>query len=582
MSTQPDIIVRNGTVVDGSGRDPFIADVAVQAGRICGVGRIRERGIEEIDASGLLVTPGFVDIHTHYDAQAMWDERLQPSSGHGVTTVVMGNCGVGFAPCRARDRERLVRLMEGVEDIPGVVMAEGLSWEWETYPEYLAAVEKRRHDINLASYLPHSPLRVYVMGERAAAGEPATAEDIAQMADITREAMQAGALGFASSRTLFHRSSDGELIPTLDAGEAELRAIARAMQSAGAGILQIADDYKNYTDLAGAFALLKGVARDSGRLLSLPMGQNHAQPQRWRELLALIEQANAEGVNVNAQVMPRGIGLLFGLELSSHAFCLSPSYQAIAHLPLAERIQRMRDPVMKSRLLSEATAPNSQVLVGFTRSFEGMFEVSEPLDYEPLPGSSIGARAAREGIAPLELAYEILLRHGGEAALYLPFANYAHGNLDVVRELLRHKHVRLGLGDGGAHCGIICDASYPTFLLSYWTRDRVRGERLEIPQVVRAMSRDTAEVVGLLDRGLIAPGYVADLNVIDYDSLHLHGPKLSFDLPAGGRRLTQRADGYVATIVSGKVVYRDGNATGALPGELVRGQRRDCGASRAA
>lgn len=573
MSARPDIIIRNGMIVDGTGGEPYSGDVAISGDRIAAVGTIDGCADEEIDASGLLVTPGFVDIHTHYDGQAIWEDRLFPSSGHGVTTVLMGNCGVGFAPCRAEDRERLIELMEGVEDIPGAVMAEGLTWAWESYPEYLDAVEARPHDINLASNLPHSALRVYVMQERAVAGEQATPADLARMSALTREAMEAGALGFASSRTLFHRSSSGDVIPTLDAGEEELLAIARAVQASGDCILQIASDYKNFSDLEGEFSLIKRVAGATDRLLTLPMAQTHGNPEGWRDLMALIEQANAEGMRVTGQVLPRGIGMLLGVELSMHPFSLCPSYQAIHNLPVADRLVRMRDPALRAQIVGEAPADPTVPLLAFTRKFEGMFEIGNPLDYEPPLESSIAARAARMGVTPEELAYDLMVEREDHVALFMPFANYAHGNLDVVLELFRHKDVVLGLGDGGAHYGVICDASYSTFLLSHWTRDRTRGERLSVPEVVKALTSVTAAMIGLNDRGLLAPGYKADINIIDHAGMKLHSPKIAFDLPAGGKRLTQMADGFVATIVNGEIVYRDGVATGALPGRLVRGRQ---------
>ncbi len=568
---QHDLVIRGGTIVDGLGGEPFVGDVAVDGGKIVAVGPNLGAGRKEIEAQGLLVTPGFVDIHTHYDGQVIWENRLSPSSGHGVTTALMGNCGVGFAPARTQDHRKLIQLMEGVEDIPGVVMTEGLTWDWESYPEYLDAVAARPHDINIASYLPHAPLRVYVMGDRAAAGEKATPEDIARMAELTAEAIDAGAMGFATSRTLFHRSSSGDKIPTLDAAEEELTAIAAAMQARGKGILQIATDYNAGTDLEGEFAMLQRIAGGTDRALTLPMAQIHSNPQQWRDLLGLIEKGNAQGVKITAQALPRGIGLLFGLELSAHPFCLTPSYQAIEHLPLAERLERMRDPELRARMISEQPVEGASPLTAFVDRYENMFEMGNPLNYEPDPKNSIASRAERLGVSPQNLAYDLLLAHEGHATFFMPFANYADGNLDTALEMFRHPNLVPGLGDGGAHYGIICDASYTTFLLSYWTRDRQRGERMRVPEVVKAMSHDTAAMIGLDDRGVIAPGYNADINVIDYDNLALHAPKVAFDLPAGGRRLTQRAEGFVATIVNGQVVYRNGVPTGALPGELVRG-----------
>jgi N-acyl-D-aspartate/D-glutamate deacylase len=569
-----DVLIRNGTVVDGLGADPFAADVAVSSGRIVAVGsNLTGSGAEEFDADGLLVTPGFVDIHTHYDAQVIWESRLSPSSDHGVTTVVMGNCGVGFAPCRPADRQRLIQLMEGVEDIPGVVMAEGLTWEWESYPEYLHAVGSRPHDINIGSYLPHAPLRVYVMGERAAAGELSTAADRARMAELTGEAMRAGALGFASSRSLFHKSSSGDAICTLDADEAELTQIAAATRDHGDGILQVAVDFANGRNAADEFSLLERVARSADRKMTLPIAQLHTDPEGWRNTVARICRANETGARMGAQALPRGIGMLFGLNLSAHPFFLKPSYRAIAHLPISEQVVRMREPGLRARILGEDSIPYPLPVANTLNLFDGMFEVGEPFDYEPSLDDSIAARAAAMGLSPAALAYDLLISHDGGPAIFLPFANYAAGNLDAAMEMFRHPCIVPGLGDGGAHYGIICDASYTTFLLSYWTRDRRRGERLWLPEVIRAISHDTAELVGLNDRGVVAPGYNADLNIIDYDNLRLNAPHVAFDLPKGGRRLKQSAQGYVATIVNGVVVYRNGSPTGALPGALVRGRK---------
>ena len=480
---------------------------------------------------------------------------------------------MGFAPCRAQDRERLTKLMEGVEDIPEVVLTEGLTWEWETYPEYLAAVNARPHDINIASFLPHSALRVYVMGERAAAGEVATPDDLARMAEVTGEAMKSGAIGFSTSRTIYHRSSTGDLVPTLEATEDELMAIAQAIEVAGDGVLQIANDYKDATDIPGEFALMVRVTQATGRRLIMPTTQSHSRPDEWRTIISLVEQANRNGVTVRAQIIPRAIGMLFGLELSMHPFSLSPTYLGFKDLPVAGRVDRMRDPGVRAQLLEEVPEDTSIPMFTFIRCFDRMFEMDDPLDYEPPLEASMEARAAALGIDPLELAYDLLLKHEGHAAFYAPLSNYGYGNLDPSYEMLQHKDFVLGLGDGGAHLGAICDASYTTFMLTHWTRDRRRGPKIGVAQAIRALTSVTAETVGLLDRGRLAPGYNADVNIIDYDRLTLHAPKVAFDLPAGGRRLTQKADGYVATIVNGIIVYRGGNATGALPGELVRGIR---------
>lgn len=570
---QYDIVIRNGTIVDGLGGEPRVGDIAIRDGLIERVGIVSGSGQEEMDASGLLVTPGFVDIHTHFDAQAIWESRMSPASEHGVTTVVFGNCGVGFAPCRERDRDGLISLMEGVEDIPEVVMAEGLTWEWESYPEFLDAVASRPHDVNLASYLPHAPLRLYVMGDRASAGEVATAEDRAEMARITAEAMDAGALGFATSRSLFHRSKTGEPICTQDAEEAELLDIALAMGEPGNGILQVAVDFGGSRSLDEEFGILSRVATTSGHPMTLPVAELHSNRNLWRDIMGKISDANTNGSQISAQALPRGIGIIYGLDCSAHPFFLKPSYREIAELPVAERIAAMRDPARRAQIIAEDPIEYHLPIAATLDKFEGMYEICNPIDYEPVPESSIAARSAVLGISPAALAYDILLAHGGEPALYMPFANYASGNLDVALEMFRHPDIRLGLGDGGAHYAVICDASYPTFLLSHWVRDRVRGERLALPEVIRALSHDTAKTVGLNDRGVLAPGYAADINLINFDAMRLHSPRVSHDLPKGGRRLTQRAEGYVATIVNGVVTYRNGVATGSLPGHLVRGRQ---------
>lgn len=575
-----DLIIRGGMIVDGRGGPPFVGDVAVIADRIVAVGTVPGTAREEIAADGLLVTPGFVDVHTHFDAQAIWESRMSPSSEHGVTTVVMGNCGVGFAPCRPEDRAALIELMEGVEDIPGVVMADGLTWEWQSYPEYLDAVASRHHDINLASYLPHAPLRLFVMGERARSGEPATAADRARMAELAREAMAAGALGFATSRSLFHKSASGEPICTLDAEEAELVAIAQAVGDGGDGIVQVAVDFGGARSIEEEFTTLENVAKASQRPMSLPIAEMHGNPNLWRDIMSRIGRANASGASMGAQALPRGIGVMYGLDLSTHPFILKPSYQEVASLPLTELLTALRDTDRRARILSEDSVyspmPSAQIL----NKFDGMYEAGNPLNYEPVPESSIAARALALGIKPEALAYDILLAHEGEPAIYMPFANYAHGNLDTALEMFRHPDIVLGLGDGGAHYAVICDASYPTFLLSYWARDRERGERLSVPEVIKALTHDTASLVGLNDRGIIASGYAADINVINFDNLRLMSPRVAYDLPLNGRRLKQPAEGYVATIVNGSVTYRNGVATGALSGTLLRGRQPAPGAAR--
>jgi len=565
-----DLVIRGGSLVDGAGGAPFEADVAIKDGRIAEVGKVRGAGVEEIDAKGLLVTPGFVDIHTHYDGQATWDQRMQPSSWHGVTTVVMGNCGVGFAPCRPADHDRLVRLMEGVEDIPFPVLSEGLPWNWESFPDYLDSLAGRSFDVDIGAQLPHAALRVYVMGERGANREDATEADIAAMAAIAKGAVEAGALGFSTSRTLNHRTSDGQPTPTLTASEEELTGIALGLKAAGRGVLQFVSDF---ADPEAEFAMLRRIVERSGRPLSFSLVQNPREPRQWRTLLARLEEAAAAGLPMRAQVCGRPVGILFGLELTLNPFTHYPSYREIAGLPLAERAARLADPAFRARLLAEGNEGSPAFAANMTQNWKIMFLMGETPDYEQTPDRTVAALAAARGVSPEELALDHMLTHGGRGMLYLPFLNYADGSLDPSFAMLTDRNTVPGLSDGGAHVGMICDGSFPTSNLTHWTRDRTRGERLSLEAMVRMQTHDTAAALGLYDRGLIAPGYRADLNVIDYGRLSLKAPAVAYDLPAGGRRLVQRAEGYVATLVAGQVTYRDGEPTGALPGRLLRGSQ---------
>jgi N-acyl-D-aspartate/D-glutamate deacylase len=558
-------------VVDGTGGATFDADVAVKDGRIAQVGRVAGSGHEEIDARGRIITPGFVDVHTHYDGQATWDSRLQPSSWHGVTTVVMGNCGVGFAPCRPADHDLLIRLMEGVEDIPFPVLTEGLPWTWESYPDYLDHLAGRRFDVDVGSQLPHAALRVFVMGQRGVDREPATEADIAAMAAIAKRAMEAGALGFGTSRTLNHRSSDGSPIATLTAGEDELTGIALGMAAAGRGVLQVVSDF---TGGAEEFAMLRRIVQASGRPLSFSLVQSPRSPGGYRVMLDWLSQANADGLPIKGQAATRPVGVLFGLELTMNPFSQHPVYREIAGRPFEERVAALRDPAFRARLLVEPDADARGFANTQPRNWDKMYLMGVEPDYEPGADQTVAAIAAREGREPAAVALDHMLSDGGRGMLYLPFLNYAEGNLDHVVDMMRHPGVVPGLSDGGAHVGMICDGSFPTTNIVYWTRDRSRGEQLSLERMVQAQCRDTAELVGLNDRGLIAPGYRADLNVIDHAGMKLHAPQVAYDLPAGGRRLIQRADGYVATIVAGEITYRDGQPTGALPGRLVRGAQR--------
>jgi len=525
----PDLVIRGGQVADGLGGPLYQADISVSDGRIMQVGKVAATGEVELDAAGLLVTPGFVDIHTHYDGQAIWDSRFAPSSWHGVTTAVMGNCGVGFAPVRPGDTERLVELMEGVEDIPGVALHEGLDWAWESFADYLDALERRPHDIDFAAQLPHAALRVYVMGERASRLEMATPQDIAQMRKLTAEAVRAGALGVTTSRSINHRTSTGDPTPSLRAAADELMGLAMGLSDAGAGVLQIICDFED--DVEGEFELMRRLVEASGRPLSFSLMQKHKNREGWRRLLELTAQANAAGLPMSAQVAP------------------------------------MRAPGMKQRLLRELQEFRHTRLGQRLVEFSNMFPFGNPPNYDPGRDSSVAAIAARTGQPADELAYDLMLADEGRGILYSPFANYAGGNLDVCAEMLTDPHTVPGLGDGGAHVALVCDASFTTFLLTHWG---LAQKAFDIGWLVKRQTADTARVIGLTDRGVLAPGMKADINLIDLARLDIGAPRMVFDLPAGGRRLLQSAKGYVATIVSGQITYREGEATGALPGRLVR------------
>ncbi len=564
-----ELVVRGGTVVDGTGGAARTADVAVDGGVVVEVGTVAGTGRREVDADGALVLPGFVDIHSHYDGQSTWDSHLAPSSWHGVTTAVMGNCGVGFAPVRPSDHELLIELMEGVEDIPGVALTEGLSWEWRTFAEFLDAVDRLPHDIDVGAQLPHGALRVHVMGERGARREVATPEDIAAMGAIAKEAVQAGALGFTTSRTLNHRTSKGEPTPTLTAEADELVGIARAIGEAGTGVLQLVSDFG---DLDTEFAMMRRMVAESGRPLSFSLAQSPLAPDQWRTLLQLLSQANADGLPMVAQVGVRAVGILLGLQCTLNPFMVNPVFGEIADLPPSDRARAMAEPSFRERLLAAAGDEAVRGRLGgrLIGAYDRMFVLGDPPDYEPDASTSIAAIAARAGRTPEEVAYDVLAADEGRNLLYLPFLNYAAGNLDAVGEMLVHPHTVPGLSDGGAHVGTICDGSFPTSLLAMWGRDRERG-RIDLPTIAARHCRDTARTVGLHDRGVLAPGYRGDLNVIDHDNLRLHRPEMHYDLPAGGKRLLQRADGYLHTFVAGVETYADGEATGALPGRLVRG-----------
>ncbi|KAI9026353.1 hypothetical protein DFJ74DRAFT_642461 [Hyaloraphidium curvatum] len=556
----PDLVIRGGTVVDGTGAKPFVADVAVTGGRISAVGPNLPKGAKEIDARGKLVTPGFVDIHTHYDGQVIWDNRLAPSSLHGVTTCLMGNCGVGFAPVRKEQVGKLVELMEGVEDIPEAVLTNGLDFSWESFPEYLNKISEKKHDVDICVLIPHAAVRVYVMGERAVKLEDAEPRDIEQMRRIVSEAVKAGAFGFSTSRTLNHRTVKGEPTPTLRAQEAELEGIAAGLRDAGAGLIGVNSDF---VDPAHEFGLLRRVSEQSGRPLLFLLAEAHDDPkQKWRHLLSMADQAAAEGVAVRPVFPPRPIGVLLGLLGTQTPFTACPTFKSIAHLPLEERVARMRDPVVRKAILAEREITPGVLRMPFTR----MWLLGNPPNYTQPKETSIAAIAERKGVTPEEVAYDMLLEDDGRAFLYAPFAGYSNYTLDAAAEMFKHPNALVGLSDGGAHVGMIMDGSFPTFLLTHWGKE----VGMPVEELVRRQTSHTAHAVGLMDRGVIKEGMKADINVIDWDALALEAPCIQFDLPAGGKRLMQYAKGYEATIVSGVVTYRNGQPTGELPGTLVR------------
>ena len=571
MSTH-DLIIRNGLVYDGTGAAAFQADIAIDAGHISRIGPVGEKldasGREEIDAGGKIVTPGFVDIHTHYDGQVSWGETLDPSSLHGVTTAVMGNCGVGFAPCHEQDHDRLIRLMEGVEDIPFPVLTEGLPWKWKSFGDYLDFLAPRHFDIDVAAQLPHAALRVFVMGERGANREDATEDEIAEMQKLACEAMQAGAIGFSTSRTLNHRTADGQPTPTLTASEAELTGIALGLKQAGCGVLQFVSDFNDPENEA---MMLRRIVETSGRPLSVSLAQADVAPHSWRSLLDVIEQAKQDGLPMRAQVGPRPVGVLLGLELTLNPFSAHPSFAEIANLPIAEKRQKLLDPAFRAKLLAETPSAENPFVVSLLRNFGKLFTLGNPPNYEPTADRTIEAIAEARQVSAEEVALDLMLEADGTGMLYLPFLNYAQGTLDPCYEMLKSDASLPGLSDGGAHVGMICDGSFPTTLLTHWTRDRTRGEKLPLEFVIHKQTLATAHWVGLHDRGVLAAGYRADINIIDHENLTLHAPQVNYDLPAQGRRLMQHASGYVATIVAGEVIYRDGKPTGARPGRLVRG-----------
>ncbi len=534
-----DLVIRNGTVVDGTGAPSRVADVAIDDGRVSVVGDVPDTGQEEIDATGLLVTPGFVDIHTHYDGQVVWDPELTPSSWHGVTTVVMGNCGVGFAPVKPDRHQFLISVMEGVEDIPGSALAEGVTFEWESFPEYLDAIEAVPHTVDVGAQMPHSALRTYVMGDRGRDhDEQATDEEIAEMARLTEEALDAGALGFTTSRTINHRDREGNQIPTLTSAPGELWGISRALRKKGFGHLEIVSDF---VDLDKEFEIFEGMADGGGAPLSILLIQDDRAPERWREILGRINEARGRGVDLTAQVAIRPVSLLLGLQSSMHPFITCPTYRReLADLDIDERVARMRDPEMRATLIEEHAGRTRGMSGMVAQSFHKMFPLGDPPDYEPRPEDSIEGRAEAAGVEPVEMAYDMLLERDGREMMLFPLANFAAGNHDTVRDMNLAEGTVPGLSDGGAHCGVICDASYPTYMLTHWARDRERGERIPLEYLVQRQCRDTARQVGLEDRGTLEPGMLADVNVIDFEGLTLRAPEMVFDSSSGPKAMWRR------------------------------------------
>ncbi|HET6664287.1 MAG TPA: amidohydrolase family protein [Acidimicrobiales bacterium] len=572
-----DLVIRNGHVVDGSGEPARPADVAITGDRIVAVGSVDGPTRRAIDADGLVVTPGFVDIHTHYDGQATWDPEVSPSSWHGVTTVVMGNCGVGFAPAHRDRHDWLIQLMEGVEDIPGTALAEGITWNWETFPQYLDELDRLPRVLDVSALVPHGAVRAYVMGERGGANAAATRDEIAAMAALVREALAAGAVGFSTTRTIIHRAKDGELAAGTTASPEELIGIGRSRAPAvaagadgpagPAGVFELASDM---VDPEAELAWMTELSRSTGCRITFGTGQDHMRPDHWRTILEQVRRANAAGAHIVPQVGGRSTSVLFGLEATAHPFMLHSAYASLADLPLPERVERLRRPDVRAAILGE-TLDDAGAAAFIADAWGHMFPLGDPPDYEPAPDRSVAALARRNGRPPAEVGYDLLLERDGHALLYMPLGGYADGDFRALAELLTQPDVVLGLGDGGAHCGLLCDASVPTYMLSHWARDRSRGERLPLELAVNIQTRRTAALFGFEDRGLVAPGYLADLNVIDVDHVASDAPEMVYDLPAGGRRLVQRARGYAATIKRGVVVRDHDESTGERPGRLVRG-----------
>ena len=572
-----DLVISNATLVDGSGEPRRMSDIAINNGKITEVGPAGSISTKSshrtIDANGLVVTPGFVDVHTHYDAQVSWDPLLTPSSWHGVTTAVMGNCGVGFAPAHPQRHQWLIELMEGVEDIPGAAMTDGIDWQWETFPEYLDAVDQRQYAIDIGTQIAHGPLRAYVMGQRGADNEPATAQDCVGMAKLVEEALRAGALGFSTSRTPLHKSKSGELVPGTMVDATELFAIAEAMAKVGHGNFQFSPEHIRVPH--EEWVWMKELAQRYGRPVSVNLSQTDQSPELWRTVLGLLTEAHSEGIKIYSQVAGRSIGIMYCLQGSVHPLLFHPAYAEVQHLPIGERLTALKEPQRRHRLINDIPDDGGIFQKIVFDKLDGMWIVDGPnIDYEPHREDSIAGLAKRSGIPPMQLILDHLCSDDGNAMIYAPFFNYSYGDLSMAYEAHLHPHTRMGLSDAGAHCGAICDGGMPTFMLTHWTRDRTRGPRLPLEFIVHRQTRQTAEFYGLHDRGLISAGMRADINIIDYENLGFDMPRMVFDLPAHGRRLVQRARGYRATFVNGIQTIDNDEFTGELPGRLIRGPQR--------
>ena len=563
-----DLIIRGGSIVDGSGAKSYTGDIAIKSDKIVEVGEVAGTAHQEIDARGLMVTPGWVDIHTHYDGQAMWDPYLTPSSWHGCTSVVMGNCGVGFAPVTPGNEDWLIELMESVEDIPGSALSEGLDWSWQSFPDYLDALETQDRAIDIGTQVPHCAVRAYVMGERCLDELIASHEDIKSMSQIVEEGLNAGALGFSTSRTVVHRTKSGAEVPGTFAGENELFGIAEGMKRAGHGVFQMASDLGEQD---GDLRWMSDLSKTYDVPVSVNLFQNDNQPTQYREILKRMRSANQSGARVFAQVSGRTAGLLLSLDGTMHPFMSKPAYRAIKDLPRAERIQKMKQPEVRQAILEPDSRTLSAQQKYYLEGWHKMFRLGDPPNYEPSESECFEQRSKSEGVSPEALAYDTLLEFDGNGLIYFPLLNYSNYNFDPSYEMMQSPDIHFGGSDGGAHCGAICDVSLPTFNLAYWSRDRDKGSRLPVEFMVHKQTMGTASLHGLNDRGCLKPGYLADLNLIDFEHLNVDAPKMAFDLPTDARRLIQGASGYKATIKSGQVIYWDGEPTGKLPGSLIRG-----------